>query len=452
MLRVVYEDANSYFPNMMTERPRTQWLALTDGSCGSDEEFVRRALRALERDFRRLALTLLIDWEQTGLTARELFPSLASLTRPSWGTWNGLLDGLRAAVRSVARNGDADALDRLAGASQVQQFIRLWDQPISTRASQACDVLGDLLGQTVRRARFSTALTLPISLRNAIEHGRAPEPSSQPPWWRSAAESIRQLVAEHVEGQLGDSIRHDKAVPPWSIDVDGECWYLNGFRDSTPYYVGPDGDTRAEPLMASAVMLSFRGLLGQQDAEETEIRKLLAQLAPEEIRGVLLDDYLVGNPIGHGGFAAVHAGRQLSTGGKVAIKVLHDGMGCGTNAGGCLSRPTRARSRSTAVIIRLNGDVIQSRRAYEQSLVIGNRLLELAPDHTGWQRDVSVTYFALGDSWKDEGDLARAKKAYQAGMAIRQKLAAADPANTRAQRDFALGLNSMKRRYRCDVA
>src|SRR5262249_50680014 len=38
-----------------------------------------------------------------------------------------------------------------------------------------------------------------------------------------------------------------------------------------------------------------------------------------------LGDFLVGRRVGRGGFADVHLGRQLSTGRKVAIKILHDG-------------------------------------------------------------------------------------------------------------------------------
>ena len=53
---------------------------------------------------------------------------------------------------------------------------------------------------------------------------------------------------------------------------------------------------------------------------------MLARHAQEEIRGVLLGDFLIGRPVGEGGFGTVHLGRQLSTGRKVAIKLLHDGM------------------------------------------------------------------------------------------------------------------------------
>src|SRR5205823_3680331 len=44
------------------------------------------------------------------------------------------------------------------------------------------------------------------------------------------------------------------------------------------------------------------------------------------VRGVVLGDFLVGPPVARGGFAVVHVGRQLSTGRKVAIKLLHDGL------------------------------------------------------------------------------------------------------------------------------
>ena len=52
----------------------------------------------------------------------------------------------------------------------------------------------------------------------------------------------------------------------------------------------------------------------------------MIQLLPEEQNGVQLGEYLVGKPVGEGGFARVHLGWQMSTGRKAAIKVLHDGL------------------------------------------------------------------------------------------------------------------------------
>ena len=42
-----------------------------------------------------MALWALADFDRSGLVAPSLFDALASLQRPSWGSWIGLITGLR---------------------------------------------------------------------------------------------------------------------------------------------------------------------------------------------------------------------------------------------------------------------------------------------------------------------------------------------------------------------
>ena len=51
----------------------------------------------LEAELRDLALLALADWEKSGIVEPDLFPAIAALQRPSWGTWNFVLQSLRTA-------------------------------------------------------------------------------------------------------------------------------------------------------------------------------------------------------------------------------------------------------------------------------------------------------------------------------------------------------------------
>ncbi|MDA1017631.1 MAG: hypothetical protein O3A00_24630, partial [Planctomycetota bacterium] len=89
-------ESNAHLPAVEFENA---YLKLLDEEISS-EQFVRRALQQFEADFRMTALLALADWSRLELVSQELFESIASLQRPSWGTWNGLIAGLK-----KARNG-----------------------------------------------------------------------------------------------------------------------------------------------------------------------------------------------------------------------------------------------------------------------------------------------------------------------------------------------------------
>ena len=81
---------------------------------------------------------------------------------------------------------------------------------------------------------------------------------------------------------------------------------------------------------------------------------MLSKLAPEEIRGVLLGDFLLGPPVAQGGFAVVHKGYQLSTQRKAALKVFPDAL---TESKRALMRKEAAHlgAFNTPEIVRLIG-------------------------------------------------------------------------------------------------
>jgi serine/threonine protein kinase len=114
---------------------------------------------------------------------------------------------------------------------------------------------------------------------------------------------------------------------PWFLGSDTSARTFNGLeRGRVPLYVDDRGTSRPEPLMAAKVGEAMGRILGAHQLRDEQLDRLLERSAPQDVRGVLLDDFLVGRPVGEGGFAVVHRGTQLSTGRAVAIKVLKAGL------------------------------------------------------------------------------------------------------------------------------
>ena len=140
--------------------------------------------------------------------------------------------------------------------------------------------------------------------------------------------ALRALGDLHERERLCAPPPGAEALPaPWFLDQDGTPYAFNGLTpESRVVYVGPGGTSVFSEERAQPVLLAFQRLLGKTAQREADFRRLLGSAAPEDFQGVLMGDYLVGRPVGHGGFATVHVGRQLTTGRKVAIKILRDGM------------------------------------------------------------------------------------------------------------------------------
>src|SRR5260370_28945453 len=85
----------------------------------SSEPFVRRALARSESVLRQLALLALADWERLDIVSSDLFTALASLERPSFGHWNGLISALRGARKNVLRTASAADRERIKQAATL---------------------------------------------------------------------------------------------------------------------------------------------------------------------------------------------------------------------------------------------------------------------------------------------------------------------------------------------
>jgi serine/threonine protein kinase/WD40 repeat protein len=294
-------------------------------SATTPQAFCTRALAILEWDFRAMALLALADWQQLDIVEPELFAAIGGLQRPSWGTWNFLLQSLRTARKAQLRSGRPDVRARIEKARTLKLVLARLDATASPEVLEAARPLAKLLGDKTRLKRLGDVLALPIALRNQVAHF----PPMQDTEWLAMRAALEPLVELHAStSSQGFYPEHDWPAP-WFFVENDEVWSFNGAdKDLAPSYAAITGTRpKVEAERTASFVHALETLLGRTDHQATSFHRLLARLAPDDIRGVVLGDFLVGAPVGRGGFSTVHVARQLSTGRKVAIKLLHDGLG-----------------------------------------------------------------------------------------------------------------------------
>lgn len=288
------------------------------------QAYVTRVLVQLEADFRALALLALADWQALEIAEPELFAALGGLLRPSWGAWSFLLQSLRNARKAQLRSGAPHVRDRIDARMTLQAVLAVIDVNAPPDAVAAARPLSAILGDKAKLKRFGDVLVLPISLRNLIAHF----PPTEDAEWLAMRAALSPLAQWHTTHGTEVLQARTEWPEPWFVTEDDVLWSFNGIeRDRTPVYAAAGLRPRSMPDRAAEIMRALQTLLGRSEQREAGFHRLLARLAPAEIRGVVLGDFLVGEPVARGGFASVHVGRQLSTGRKVAIKLLHDGLG-----------------------------------------------------------------------------------------------------------------------------
>ena len=307
------------------------------------EARVRQSLALLEDHFRRAALLALSDWTRTGIVDPSLYLAIAGLQRPSWGSWNGLLRALRKVRKGVLTEGHAEARARVLQAQILSALLDLLQQRLDAAMVQALKPLCALLRATMsRRAKVQHALDIAITLRNRVAH----DASVKLAWWEDIAEAMRPLMRWHHAAEASAQDPHptlggvfstiewrhkkldERAQAPWFTTRDTDAiWSFNGVaKDFAVIYTHPMNGSEFDSTQTQSFFEAIQQLLGQQAMRERDLKRLLAHAIPEDLKGVLLGELLIGRPIGEGGAATVHIGRQLSTGRKVAVKLLRDGV------------------------------------------------------------------------------------------------------------------------------
>jgi tetratricopeptide (TPR) repeat protein len=89
-------------------------------------------------------------------------------------------------------------------------------------------------------------------------------------------------------------------------------------------------------------------------------------------------------------------------------------------------------------VLVAQGNLTAALQAYRDSLAIAERLAKADPRHAGWQRDLSVSYYKVGNVLETQGKLGDALNAYRDSLAIFERLAKADPGNAGWQRDLSV--------------
>ena len=89
-------------------------------------------------------------------------------------------------------------------------------------------------------------------------------------------------------------------------------------------------------------------------------------------------------------------------------------------------------------IHQANGDNTAALKALQDSLAIRQKLVQLDPTNTQWQRDLSVSFYVLGGIYQASADKPAALKALQDSLDISKKLAELDPSNSQWQLDVAI--------------
>ena len=166
-----------------------------------------------------------------------------------------------------------------------------------------------------RRPRLGGLLALPITLRNDVVHFCP----SEPEWWEQARERLRPLVASGVRS--GDGPR--AVLTPADRR---EPWFFGGgafagLLDRAVLYASPEGEVRPSEEMMQPLLAALNQLFGREELQAANLKRL-AERVPDELKTVLLGDFLTMAPVvGRGGFAAVYPRRAgRAPGRKVAVK------------------------------------------------------------------------------------------------------------------------------------
>ena len=82
------------------------------------------------------------------------------------------------------------------------------------------------------------------------------------------------------------------------------------------------------------------------------------------------------------------------------------------------------------------GKLAVARQAYAQALAIAERLAQADPSNTQWQRDLSVSYWKLGEVDSKQSKAGEALAMFERSAVIAERLATLDPGNATWKNDL----------------
>ncbi|HEX2945899.1 MAG TPA: DUF5050 domain-containing protein [Clostridia bacterium] len=297
----------------------------------SQQEFVKEALVILESDFRKMVLSMLGELVSSNIHLKSIYPEIAALQRPSWGCWNGLLLSLLRARRNVMNSGtlaERESIGKCPGlsaaAGEMEQSVEIDDDKFFGILEKSGYMSASQKRASNLKAR--ELFSIPIFFRNRIAHDNIQDDK----WWEDAAHILSYILQWYAASPFDRYNSTVTANEPWLQEEFGEFWCYNGVStnngENVVHYVSLSGKNKVDTDRAGRIILGFKKILGEEELQEANFNRLLNKLAPEELKGFILGGYMVGEKAGEGGFADVYKGVQLSTGRRVAIKVLKTGL------------------------------------------------------------------------------------------------------------------------------
>ncbi|CRI67820.1 putative Mitogen-activated protein kinase kinase kinase [Thiocapsa sp. KS1] len=291
----------------------------------SDERFVRHFLGRLESITRRVALVALAEWDRLELVNQQLFDAILPLGRPAWGAWNQLIAALLKAVNRNLATASPDLRERLQRSGLYQEVRSLWERELPREAKALLAGFAPYTSkQDVQKITFAIAVRRLTEVRNRIAH----DSIMRDDYWRALAALCRPLVVHlcsiEPQGWMDGRV---EASGPWLYRRVAQVFEYNGLdKNLIAHYVDAAGNRESSEARGAEIVSALERMLGRSARQAADLKRLLSELGPEDDRGIVLNDFLVQDVAGAGGFATVYKARQLSTGLRVAVKILRDGL------------------------------------------------------------------------------------------------------------------------------
>ena len=295
-----------------------------------DEVIVKELLNYLEMEFRKICLNLISEITESGITLKSMYSEIASLQRPSWGCWNGFLLGALKERRRILNTGSQEQREIINKAKEMTWASIYMEQDEEIEDEKFKEKWQSIVGQTFnnkkKSAKVKELLSIPIQIRNRVAHDNVQDKN----WWKDVKYILSYITEWYFKSEIEKHSSKIHEGEPWLIKSEGELWCYNGIDtragENTVFYVSESGKSKVDHERDGGVILALKKILGEEELQEANFKKLINKLAPEELKGFFLGGYIVGEKSGEGGFAEVYKATQLSTGRKVALKILKAGL------------------------------------------------------------------------------------------------------------------------------
>jgi WD40 repeat protein/serine/threonine protein kinase len=285
------------------------------------QAFVREAIELLEGSFREVALAALSSWQRLGVRSARLAESVLAQPDPTGEACGDFLFSLRHAAAQILESGTTEERASLDEALAIRRLLAMWNEKLDPALLEALAPLFGWLPEPVPdEPVLGEVLALSVSLGRWLRSDAPTEPAE----WKRVSLLLRPLIELHAHQEPCRAVvslwdRHLSGpsalwpAPTRALPASAEASPLPTYTPGEP----PEDSTRRPVASAEGPTERPGG---------SDLERLLRQSSLGLRPGVLLGDYLVAEPLAEGGFATVHIGVQLSTGRKIAIKILRDGM------------------------------------------------------------------------------------------------------------------------------